>query len=213
MICILSLVGLGLFALTEGSDCDGVDYQSLIIWYISILITSLCMIPTLTLLFYRYFGSIRTASWVFTYDAKSLFQVVNFLHLIACFLFSLLKIVYKDKVLIGRDISMTLVFAFALLIPVIALVIYFLIVTNFLRQYSITLKPEIGENVLRHFNYLDKLAVSLPVLTLIPSLVPILGITIPKYRNVYAKVSLIGTGTIVFILGICVRALGFYENC
>jgi hypothetical protein len=105
---------------------------------------------------------------------------------------------------------MTLVFTFTLLIPMIALVIYFLIVTNFLRQYSITLKPKIGSNVLRRFNYLDKLALSLPVLTLIPSLVPILGITMPKYRNLYAKISLIGMGAIVFMLGILfVNALGF----
>jgi hypothetical protein len=212
IVCFLSPAGLGCFALVGGTDCDGQDYHSLILWYIAILTTALCMIPTLTLLFhriFRYTWNIETIR-AFEYNAKSLFPWFNQLQLFAFFLFSLLKIIYKNQQLIGRDIAITVVYLFNPLIAIISLVTYFLIVTKFLRQYTISLNPEIGKKVLKRFNFLNKLALLIPVLSLIPSLIPIVGISLPKYRDVYAKISLIGMGLMVIMLGtLCVNALGF----
>jgi hypothetical protein len=72
------------------------------------------------------------------------------------------------------------------------------------------LNPEIGKKVLKRFNFLNKLALLIPVLSLIPSLIPIVGISLPRYRDVYAKISLIGMGLMVIMLGtLSVNALGF----
>mmetsp|Transcript_8055 Transcript_8055/g.8080 ORF Transcript_8055/g.8080 Transcript_8055/m.8080 type:complete len:358 (+) Transcript_8055:617-1690(+) len=211
-ICDDGWTSLGCFALVGGTDCDGQDYHSLILWYIAILTTALCMIPTLTLLFHRtlrYTWNTKII-WGFEYNAKSLFPWFNQLQLFDLFLFSLLKIIYKNQQLIGRDIAITIVYLFSPLLTIISLVTYFFIVTKFLRHYTTSLNPEIRDKVLKRFNVLNKLALLIPVLSLIPSLIPIVGISMPEYRDVYAKISLIGMGLMVTMLGsLCVNALDF----
>jgi hypothetical protein len=132
--------------------------------------------------------------WIFTYEAKSLYPLTVLISLCPYILFSILKIIYSDQQLVGRDILITMVYMLCPMLTFFTLVCYFFIVIRFLKSLTATMAPEIGNKVARRFNLLTTLIFCIPPLAIITCGMPVMGIPFPRYRNIFAKFSLIGNG-------------------
>jgi hypothetical protein len=197
-----------MFALIEGSDCGGKYSQSEILWYFTMVLTTLSMLPPLRLLYIRFMQ--KRVLWVFTYDVKYLFPPSILFTLMVFDVFAILKIIYRNEILIGRDIVISLVCTFAPILTMVCLVMYFLIVLNFLRGLTVSMAPAIGNKVIKRFNLLAIRILFIAPLFIISCVLPLLGIPLPKYRNVFAKVYFIGMGvTLTIYCSLLLNAFGF----
>jgi len=198
----------GCFALAEGPDCDITRSDTIILWYFCIILTLVCTAPTLRLLLVRCIN--KRSFRIFTYDAKSLYPLMSLLSKFMFLLGAILKIIYGNQQLIGREIAISLSYTLGLLLTINSLVIYFFIVIKFLQRLTQSMSPEIGFIMVKRFNLLTTSVLFVPPLSIIFCLIPLFGIPQPKYRNIFAKTSFIGTGIMATMYAISVlNALGF----
>mmetsp|Transcript_13058 Transcript_13058/g.12655 ORF Transcript_13058/g.12655 Transcript_13058/m.12655 type:complete len:354 (+) Transcript_13058:239-1300(+) len=207
-VCDQDWNGAGCFALFEGSDCGSHDSESAILWYVTLIITTLCLIPIVRLLWVRCVK--QQTLLIVTYDAKSLYPLIALLDTFAFIFFAILKIIYGHKQLIGRDIAITFGYTFAPLLCIISLVFYFFIVIKFLMSLTYSMPVEVGNKVAKRFNILTTFVLFIPPFSIVFCAVPFIGIGVPQYRTIFAKISLIGMGFMALIYGLIIlNALGF----
>lgn len=127
-----------------------------------------------------------------------------------CYLFAILKIIYGNRQLIGRDIAISLVYPFVPLSITMCVIMFYFMVIHFLKSLTISMAPEVGDKVTKRFNLLSTLILFVPPFSIIFCLVPLLGIPLPKYRNVFTKLYFVGEGVMALCLGsLMLNALGY----
>jgi hypothetical protein len=199
-ICDKNWKGLGFFALVEGLGCDSKDPENSILWSITLILAAISMISILRVLYFRCIK--KKTVCIFKYDASSLFPLTALLSQISTFLLALIKIVYQNKQLIGRDIATTILYGVFPLLYIITLVNYFSMVVKFLRGSIEGFPSEIRGKVLKRFDCLSYLILTASPIAIFSCFIPIVGIPLPIYRNIFARASMIGHGATALLYGL-----------
>jgi hypothetical protein len=137
--------------------------------------------------------------WIFTSEAKSIFPLIALINKIGFFLFALIKLIYNDKQLVGKEIGISIVYALGCPLIFTSLIVYFFIVIKFLKSTTESMSSEIKEKVTKRFDLLATLVYFILPLTTVSTFLPLFGIGFHEYRNIFAKVMLIGMYTCVHI--------------
>jgi hypothetical protein len=132
------------------------------------------MIPTLRLLYVRCMK--KKTLFIFTSEAKSIFPLIALLTKIEFFIFALVKLIYNDKQLVGKDIGISILSALAAPLCFTSLIIYFFIVIKFLKSMTDTMSPGIKEKVAQRFDLLTTLVYFIPPLSIVSCVMPLFGI-------------------------------------
>jgi hypothetical protein len=139
--------------------------------------------------------------WIFTSEAKSIFPLIAIITKIEFFIFAVVKLIYKDQMLIGRDIGISILYWLTAPLCFTSLIIYFFIVIKFLKSMTESMSSAIKEKVAKRFDLLTTLVYYIPPLSVISTVLPLFGIGFAEYRNIFAKASLIGNGVVAFFYG------------
>ena len=148
--------------------------------------------------------NIRTA------DARCFFPLFFLLHGVGDFLFSVMKITDRNRPLVGRDLSVTILAAFLPIFCYCGLVLYYHVVMKFLKGYSCMMSQESRDKVDRRFAYLQSKSIIIPPVSIIPSVMPLFSIPFPQYTTDFGKIYLIGNGGLAASYGLLFYfAVGF----
>ena len=194
--------GLGDFSLTDGLDCD--INQAAITGIVSLVLAVdiSCILFIIRYLIVRLLAKKGVCS--ISLDPKSIFPFLFLVGMASVFAFSVLKIVYGNQQIVGRDAAITVL---ECVIPVagqLGLILYFSIVSKFLKRYVNTFSG-VGNDVLtRRLSAIGWFCAGLMPISVIIGLFPIIGLYYPAYRMIFAVVFLLGNGSIAWTCGILV---------
>jgi hypothetical protein len=140
---------------------------------------------------------------IFTSEAKSLFPLIAIITKIEFFIFALVKFIYQDTQLVGRDIGISILSALAAPLCFTSLTCYFFIVIKFLKSMTEleNMSPEVQERVTKRFDLLTTFVYFIPPMSIVSCIIPLFGIGFPEYRDIFARASLIGCGVAAIIYG------------
>jgi hypothetical protein len=181
----------------------------MILSYVDICGATLCNILLLRFFIVRCIE--QKSIFIFSWNSKSLFPLFFLLHGLGDFIFAVLKVTIKNSS-VGNDVPITVV-AFALpFFFFMGLILYYVVILNFLKQYTRMINPVRREKVERRFLFCEKIAAPciLGLPTFVVGLLPVIGLEYPEYRVEFAMVYLIGCGCFTFFGGsLWLLALGF----
>ena len=176
--------------------------------YVNIIGSSIC-----NLLLLRYFVVRIIAKkklFFLSTDPKSVFPLFFLLHGIGDFIFSVLKIASPVRPVVGRDVSITLMAVFLPVLCFCGLVLYYSVIINFLKGYSRIMRKESRDKVDQKFAILLKRSYWLPPLSMLPCLLPLIGLGLPEYTTQFGMTYLIANGVLALLYGALFNfALGF----
>ena len=146
-------------------------------------------------------------------DPKCIFPIFFLLHGIGDFLFSVLKISgrSRNRPIVGRDASVTIVAVFLPIFCYCGLVLYYHVVMKFLKGYSCMMSPESREKVEKRFASLLTKSSYIPPLSVIPCVLPLFSMQLfPQYVREFGMAYLIGNGFLATLYGaVLYLAIGF----
>jgi hypothetical protein len=129
------------------------------------------------------------------------------LHGIGDVTFAALKLSSK---VVGRDVSITLIAFFLPVFCYCGLLLYYSIIVKFLKGYSRMMAPESREKVEKRFALLLARSLIVPILSVVPCVMPLIGIAYPQFIMEFGRAYLIGNGLLALLYGIFYfLALGF----
>ena len=143
----------------------------------------------------------KRSIFIVTCDAKSIFPFFFLASQIAGTALCSLKIVYKDRQIVGRDVAMTFS---AGLLPLFAqwgLVIYYFVIIKCLKSYTTMMTVERSERVAKRFATFTRICMTIPPASFIYSMMPLVGLPYPFYERTFAVIYLIGNGINAWLFG------------
>jgi hypothetical protein len=183
-------IGAGFFALYKAPDCRYQDSISIYLWYITIIFSTIAMILPTRLLYLR---AIKEKTiWIISYDAKSTYPLSVILCLGTFNFVAILKVIYPDEQLIGRDLAISFAYSMSVGSCLTSLVNYFFVIIKFLRTATQSMPLEIGQKVKKRFDTLCSIIVNISAFFTLMALIPIFGLRFSNYRTIFAKISLLG---------------------
>ena len=138
----------------------------------------------------------------FKLEAKSLFPVFFLAYMIDTTFYTVLKIVYQDGQIVGRDLAMTIVGSLLPIFAQVGLVFYSFVVMKFLKSYVTTMGNQKRVTLERKFNILSRLTSIIPLTSVVFSVMPLFGLPYPEHQYIFSKIFLIGTGANAWAYGI-----------
>ena len=197
--------GISDFVIAEGLDCDVNEVAITVLSITVICLATVCNLLTCRHIYFRSLTmNFRTA------DAKCFFPFFFLLHGVGDFLFSVLKVSGRNRPLVGKDVSVTIVVVFLPIFCYCGLVLYYQVVMKFLKGYSCMMSPESRDKVDKRFAYLQSKSILIPPLSLVPCVMPLFSIPFPQYVAEFGKVYLVGNGILAASYGLLFYfAVGF----
>ena len=123
------------------------------------------------------------------------------LHGIGDFTFAALKLTSKVRPVVGRDVSITILAFFLPVFCYCGLLIYYFIIMKFLKGYSRMMAPESREKVEKRFALLLSRSLIVPPLSVVPCVMPLIGIAYPQFVKEFGMAYLIGNGFLALLYG------------
>ena len=194
----ISFAGEGDFTTSSGLYCD-MNQRALNVLSIVVI----CFATVCNLLTFRVFISrsmSKTVSFCST-DPKTVFPIFFLLHGIGDFLFAVLKLRSKNRLIVGRDAPVTVVAAILPIFCYCGLVLYYRVVMKFLKGYSCMMLPESRGKIDRRFASLQLKSFLVPLLAIVPCSLPLVSMGCPQYVTVFGMAYLIGNGLLAISYG------------
>ena len=135
-------------------------------------------------------------------DPKVIFPIIFLVYMIDMFIFTILKILYEEKQILGREIFMTIVGAILPICAQIGSVFYFFVVIKCLDSYTVMMSDDKRERLSSRFAMLRAICWVIPPMCLGFAFIPAIGLAYPEYQATYARIYLIGTGANMWLYGI-----------
>jgi hypothetical protein len=112
-----------------------------------------------------------------------------------------LKIIYEDKQIIGKDTYITIAGCFFPIFGQFGMVFYFLIIIKFLKSYITIMSSERRDRISSRFALLITICWMILPLSFIFGIMPVIGLQHPKHSHMLGMIFLIGIGTNAWLYG------------
>ena len=209
------LADAGDFVQQSGLDCD-INLGGLTaLAYIDLVVALLCCAMILRYLIVRILrrkknSSICPSTYAEFFVARTIFPYFFLLHSVGDLVFCVLKLYSKEIPLVGTDIALTIVAAFCPVAIFCGLVLYYIVIINFLKGYAYMMAPESKDKVDIRFHHLLTSSYSIPPLSIIAAFAPCVTLRYPEYQKGAGGMYLVGSGLIAAFYGtLYALALGF----
>jgi hypothetical protein len=206
-ICDKGWTGFGAFSFKDQFYCDINRDAVTTIYYVIICTTAVSLLVVLRLFMVQMMK--RNTFFIFNTTGRSIFPLMLFAEMAFQVIFAVLKVIYKDNLVIGRDVLLTFFYMVLPMISHTATVFYFFVVLNVLRLHAIFLPPESKRKLVRQFSISHRMSMLVPPLSFVVCMLPLVGLAFPDFQQVFAKTYLIGCGLNVLFFGFLIlSALG-----
>jgi hypothetical protein len=193
------MIGKGDFSFNPKIDCYMNSKAVTILSYVDICGATLCNILLLRFLIVRCIE--HKSIFIFKWNSKSLFPLFFLIHGIGDFIFSILKVTTTNSS-VGNDIPITIV-AFSLApIFFMGMVLYYMVILNFLKGYTRMMSSVSRDKVAKMFSLYEKLAWLTVPIAFSVGLLPAIGLKYSEYGMEFSMVYLIGGGITTLLFGI-----------
>ena len=136
-----------------------------------------------------------------SWQPRMLFPWVFLVELSVQAIFSTIKLIYSEDLLVGRDMNITCFLASTVFLVFYGLVLYFFVVLKFLQTYSTMFVKERRDRLDRLYAFLRVVTSSIPPLGFVFSYITVIGIIFPNYQRFVAVASLAGIGVLSLLYG------------
>ena len=189
----------GDFALTPGLDCD-ISKISLKFLYSLIIATSI--FNGLQIAHYLILRSYEKKVYFYiSWQPRLLFPWVFLVELSVQAMFSIIKLIYGEELLVGRDMNITCLLELSGVLSFYGLILYFFVVLKFLQTYTTMLVKERREKLESQYAFLKAVATFIPPLGFIFCYITVFGIIYPNFERQSTLASLIGVGFLALSYG------------
>ena len=127
---------------------------------------------------------------------RSILPFIFLIHGIGDTTFCLLKLLSKETPLVGTDVLITIIAFICPSAMFLGLVLYYIVIINFLKSYACMMSAESKEKVEQRFLKLLVSSYAIPIFMFIFAISPCIGLNYPIYERIFAKIYLIGIGII-----------------
>ena len=118
------------------------------------------------------------------------------LHGIGDTTFCILKLQPKNIPLVGKDVLLTIIAFICPMSMFSGLVLYYMVIINFLKSYSCMMSAESKVKVEQRFLKLLISSYAIPIFLFLFAISPCIGLSYPIYAKIFARIYLIGIGLI-----------------
>jgi hypothetical protein len=186
----------------SGPDCL-INHKAVrILSYICIFIPSISNI----LIIWHYISlAVRKKScYVISREYKTLFPLCHLIMGCASSIYGALKVSSPNgkQLLVGRDVSISLVSALFLTFGWFGMVVYLHLIIQFLESYSLVMVSESKERILQRFHKLDTYSWFLVPFALVFSILPVIAVAYPSQSRQLCIACFIGLSMVAFIFGL-----------
>ena len=189
------MVGTGDFAMTDGINCD-INIQALrALSFVDLTVASICNFLIVKHILIRLLDRNVPFSAVYS-QAKSMLPFFFLLHGIGDTTFCILKLHSQNIPLVGKDVMITIIAFICPMSMFCGLVLYYMVIINFLKSYSCMMSVESKEKVEQRFLKLLVSSYAIPIFLFVFAISPCIGISYPIYAKICARIYLIGMGFI-----------------
>lgn len=201
-VCHSGWSSIGDFSVVSSGPQCLINYRAIrIMGYLCIFFPFICSI-----LIIRHYVhlAMRNNSWcVISREHKTLFPFCFLIMSIAGSIYGLLKVSYMNgqQPLVGRDISISLIFFVFTNLGWTGVNIYLNLLINFLKGYSLLLMSERKERILRRLNVLGFYSWFVLPFALMFSILPVIADGFPSQANEICMACLIGLAVVAFLYG------------
>jgi hypothetical protein len=161
--------------------------------------STLCNILLLRFLIVRCIE--KKSLFIFRRNSRNMFPLFFLLHGIGDFVFSVLKVTMKNSS-VGNDLPITVLACSVLCFSFTGIVLYYMVLLNFLKGYTRMINPVSREKVEKRFSLFKKVAWLLIPIMYVVGLLMVTGLKYSEYRIDFAMIYLIGGGICTLLFGI-----------
>ena len=190
---------MGDFVVVTGIDCDINRISLKVLYSCAIVSTFFCIALISRYLFIRSIE--KKVICYISYEPKIMFPWVFLLQLWLQVVFSVIKLVYREKQTVGKNLLITVVAGTLSVLVFLGLVIYFLVVLKFLRGYTTVLTAERNQIITDRLKMLSILSMLIPVACFLSTALLVIGLLYMEYQKIFIRCCLITYGVITLLYG------------